>query len=222
MPRRLIAPFTAILTAAAGLPTAAAEELPAFNDLRLVGGVEGTDWEGDGEFSLSGFTTEVEDEERFDEAGFLMLQWVGSQGFGPSGGLLYGAALHGAAKSMDEPFEADYGTYSVRGMLGYGYAFTEVVHLELLPFLGIGGATIDTDRFDPDGEEYEGVYVEGGLNANLVFTFRSGFQLGGAIGFTSSSARFEDEDDTIFGTLESEYDITQAVATGSLFIGVRL
>lgn len=199
---------------AAALPAAV---VAPYNDIRLALGTQGGDYEIDVTVEDNDDASDSIDES-YDSVVTLDLGWVGSTGLGPGGGFVYGAGFHHVSSDDDiDGTEVDFSYTGFRGALGWGYAFTPALHMELLPYLGLGQASLESDVVDEDGS-----YVEFGLDANLLYTFGGGFQLGGSLGVNSLTAVVEDEVEFgRIGTFDVEYEITQVTPTVRFLAGYR-
>lgn len=120
---------SATLLVLAGLPLAAADMNVA--DLRLSLGFQDNNLNSSDTSSIG---------ENADENWRAQLQYVGGT-LGANGGLIWGAGLalnHGSWDVGTQ--EAHVTTPTVDLLVGYGYAFTSGMHLELTPFAGFGRA----------------------------------------------------------------------------------
>ncbi len=188
------------------------------NDLRFIVAYEDGAFDLTGTASGGGYTLSSSEDEDFDTAWHIEAAWIGSNGLGESGGLLYGVGLLHKQADREEDGSSDtvYTATGVRAHLGWGYAFTPRLQLEILPYLSLGAAQLEFASGNGD-EDWDGLYVDAGLDANLVYAAANGFELGGGIGVLSSTATFEDE---LYG-VDWELDIEQTTATAKLFLGVR-
>ncbi len=201
-------------------PGLCAVTVEPFNELRLSVSTETSDVDstltltsGSGSISLDPF-----DIDEFDSAWHIEAGWIGNQGLGSSGGLLYGLGLlHKHAEIEDhDDFDLVYTATGLRAHLGWGYAFTTNLQLEILPFLGIAATTAELSLGTYD-DDWDGLYVDAGTDVNLIYTATNGLSIGGGVGFLSSSGSFEDD----FSGIDAEYELEQTVGTASLYVGMR-
>jgi len=166
------------LLALAG-PASAAEILGGFVDIRLGAGVTG------GDYNINDDILEADDTTTTSTR--LTLDWIGSLGIRKGGGWLWGIGFAFGADQGEIPIGLIQGDayqiyhWAVTGHLGYGWAFTERVQLEILPWVGVGRAHMYTEVNDSADGAVDG-YREGGVNVNLMYTWPNGFQVGGNLG----------------------------------------
>jgi hypothetical protein len=190
----------------------AQEKVPAFVDMRL--NLEGVDLAYSVDVNNTG-----ESDETFDLATRAGVSWTGSLGINTWGGVIWG--LGGAWGYQDK--ELDTGpsfslqTLTLDLFIGYAYAFTEGLQVEIAPVVGVGRAWVHQDG-NPELSGHDRIW-EYGLRSSLAWTLGNGFQCG----LTASMLRSETEilaDAKGGGQVESEFLLNRFTVGG--FIGVRL
>ena len=174
----------------------AAELLPIADlDLRLGVGLRGRD--------VSVTSDGVEDEGSWERSGRGFAEALLAPFPGVVGRFLFGVKAI-ADRSDDET--TDYEVLGVQAEVGYGLTLVPFLRLELLPYVGVGRATLDTgiDADDADSFEY-------GANLNAVLTRPGGgLQVGAGVGYARSQSEH--------GLVE----VDQRGPVGAVFIGYRL
>jgi hypothetical protein len=124
---------------------------------------------------------------------------------------LGGGWLVGGRFSMDmnEINGADFRTYEAQIQAGYGIPVTPLLRVEILPYLGVGVAELDTKNSGSSS----GNIMEMGLEAGGRFVL-DGFILGGAAGYGWSTTSQKPD--------SGKVDITQSGPHILLFVGVEL
>ncbi|MBA3547797.1 MAG: hypothetical protein H0T76_15045 [Nannocystis sp.] len=220
-----------------GIEAGAAEV--KIRELRLSGGVtpetdepEGTDrvgatsasisFDGDGalDYGPRGGITLYESFGSLGRYGGFML------GFGFSHSEQEGDAAHQSNFSptpitYDGPIKRWVNVFDLH--LGWAYALSDKLHVEVLPFVGYGSMRVqDTIAFGggvsrDDHGTSDGPYWEGGLTLGLYYTFANGAQLGANGGWLVSHGRasigYSD------GSLV--YEIDQSGPVGNITLGFR-
>lgn len=185
-----------ILLSALASVVPAADLLPIADlDLRLGVGLRGRD--------VSITSNGVEDEGSWERSGRGFAEALLAPFPGVIGRWLVGIKAV-ADRSSDD--DTDYEVLGVQAEVGYGLTLVPFLRIELLPYVGVGRATLDTgiDEDDADALEY-------GANLNAVLTSPSGgLQIGAGVGY----ARSQSEHGLV--------DVDQSGPVGSVFVGYRL
>lgn len=185
----------------------AAEDLGGFVDMRLTYKTTSTRYHV--EFAA------VDADENWETAHRVELNWLGSLGLRRWGGVIWG--LGGVwwynSGELPDGTDASFQTWTVQGQLGYGLPLiADRLQLEILPYVGFGRSHLQL----PDGDSGADAYWEVGGNANLVWTFASGLQLGGTASIWTYETSIENEAGQNF-----RFKDELPVAVG-VFIGARL
>ena len=185
----------------------AAEDLSGFVDMRLTYKTTSTRYHT--EFAS------VDTDANWDLSHRVELNWLGSLGLRRGGGVIWGLGgtwWYNDGK-LPEGTNATFQTWTVQGQLGYGLPLiADHLQLELLPYVGFGRAHLSL----PDGDSGADAYWEIGGNANLVYTFDSGLQLGGTASIWTYETSIQNE-----AGQDYKFKNEIPVALG-VFIGVRL
>lgn len=177
-PMRLVATIaaSATLSVLAGLPLGAADM--DLSDLRLGLGFVGFQDDNLHSLDLSGIGRHADRNWRGQ------LQYLGGT-LGSAGGLIWGAGVSVNHISWDAGAEQVHAmTPTVDVLVGYGYAFTSHVHMELTPFAGYGRAYYGRDdegslHTSSDWDQY----LEYGAKLGAYVVMESRLQLGLEIPF---------------------------------------
>ncbi len=193
-----------------------------FNDLRLGLATQGLEYEVEARIVAGGSSLDLGSvTDDWDSSGSVTLTYVGSRSVGPNAwGMIYGGGLAFTGSSLREGGErTSLGIVSLRGHLGAGYGISPQLHLEILPFIGLGVAELVFDD-DDVGQRVssDGYAVEAGLDFGMYYTFDNGLQLGGTLGMISSRASFSEE--FIAGST-LDVDIDSSVWRVALSVGYR-
>jgi hypothetical protein len=204
--------LVSLTLAALAAPLSASESfgtsdlLGGFVDLRL--GYEAVlDTSGDANTGTAGDESGV-----FDMGHRVSLLWIGSLGVQKSGGWLWGlgatyTSMDGVANDTDINLQ----TWTMQLTTGYAFPVGNHFDLEVLPFIGFGRSYLDL----PGASTYYADKVlELGINANAVWTFNNGFQLGATAGFVDFYTSISDT------TQRWRFRVDDFMVGG--FIGVRL
>lgn len=193
-----------------------------FNDLRLGLVAQGLDYEVEARVVGGGSSLDLGSvSDSWDSSGSVSLTYVGSRSVAPGAwGLVYGGGLAFTGSSQRDGDErVSLGLVTLRGCLGAGYGFSPQLHLEILPFIGLGLSEL---VFEDEGLGHrvtsEGFAIESGLDINLLYTFNNGLQLGGGFGWVSAWAGFDEE--FIAGSI-LEVDVFSTVWRLGMSIGYR-
>jgi len=185
---------TVALLATSALPAAAAVLPIADLDLRLGAGLRGRD--------VAITSGGIEDEGEWDRSGRYFAEALLAPFPGALGRLLAGIK---AVADRSEGDGTDYEVLGLQAEVGYGLTVIPFLRIELLPYIGIGRATLD------DGVEADDASsLEYGANLNAVLTSGGGFQIGAGVGWARS---------------QSEHglaDVDQSGPVGAVFVGYRL
>jgi hypothetical protein len=129
-----------------------------------------------------------------------------------TGAWLVGARVVMDLSSIDDATlgNSDYTNTAIHIQGGYGFLVTPLVRLEILPYLGLGYAKLDTDNAGSGSASS----LEFGIDLNGAVTLPGGLQLGAGIGYAATSASPSIDSGTV--------DIDQSGVVGSIFIGYRL
>jgi hypothetical protein len=147
------------------------------------------------------------------------------------GGLVWGAGLRGAGHTIDlvggsaipQTQDLSYSTFGLIGHVDYGFAFTRNWHVEVGPFLSLGGASMDW--FDQDAttayreETASGSYVQGGLRAGTYVALWRHVVLGFDLEYSSTYARMDAEHSASGG--KSELTVREHGFGGLVTVGYR-
>lgn len=200
------APLAVALIAAAGITTtlnAADTEGTDLTDLRLVGSLLNKDYDFEASGTTLGVDLESDGDEEWDDAWRagvvaqnLDLADDGPLGFSSGLGIFYNRFQHDQ-DDEDTRFEA----LSAQLRLGLGISIADVLHVEILPFAGVGGARGelgDVDSGDVD------LYWEYGIEAGAYATLAGSFQIGVHAGWMKSGFDVEFDDEGEFGGVPVE------------------
>jgi len=191
MPRLL--PTLALLSATMGC--AAAAEV----DLRLGYGLRSSD----ADFTQGGATTADD----WDSANRITLGVVIQPSPSLSGAFLAGVR---AVADLNEVNGSDYTNLALHVQVGYGWTLTPLFRLEVLPYIGLGYADLNTVASGSGSSSS----LEFGFDVVGAVTLPSGFQIGASAGYALTRA----EPDLSSGSVEIEHD----GLVGSIFVGMRL
>ena len=166
-----------------------------FSDLRLVAAVLDDDFDYEASGNAAGISFADEGSDRFDDAwraGVVAqgMQFTGETGIGLSTGL---GLFYSRWNGNDNNTKVEALTAQLR--VGLGVNLGDVVHLEVLPFAGVGGARGhlgDVDSGDVD------LAWEYGGEVGLYATFNS-FQLGVQGGWMRNEVDLNFDDSNQFG-----------------------
>jgi hypothetical protein len=224
---------SATLIGLAGAVAPAAEIIGGFVDMRLSGGITSGDYDVDvsAPNSASGF--QGSSDGNFDENYRVTVNWVGSLGLRSYGGWIWGIGgtfnSHKAAEVLYVDnndvlgvSDVDLIAWSADGFIGYALPIGEHLQLEVLPFIGIGRAYLDSPDVDGHLSRAADAYTEVGVDVNAVWTFRNGFQVGatGGMMYWESSIRNDQAAGT--GAESENFKFAQWDPHFLLFLGVRL
>lgn len=105
-----------------------------------------------------------------------------------------------------------------RVMVGGSLPMGRWLHLELLPFAGIGQARYELDQPLIDKDSDRDVYLEWGGNLDLVFRVPQLLEIGLGAGWLASDTEF----DLRSGGVESDVRIEEAGLLGRVFVAIHL
>lgn len=180
---------------AAACAASAADVLPIADlDLRVGAGLRGRD--------VSITTGGVEDDGEWDRSGRYFAEALLAPLPGVIGRWLVGLK---AVADRSDGDAADYGMIGIQAEVGYGLTLVPFLRIELLPYVGVGRATLDAgvDEDSADSVEY-------GANLNAVLTSGGGLQIGAGVGYARSQSEH--------GLAE----VDQSGPVGAVFVGYRL
>ena len=142
-----------------------------------------------------------------------------SPGLGTFGGWLFGVRAVATFSSGDPAGQSTtYDTLTAQFSIGYGYAFCRGFQLEVMPYIGLGAASLKQD-FAAAGEVTDTAFAtQYGVDVNAVATIAHGVQVGVSVGYEIAASDHE-VDVPSLGSVTSK--IKQKSLTGALFIGGR-
>ncbi len=187
------------LILAGGIGAAAAEDMGnGLNDFRLVASALATDYDYTASGDILGVDTSNDGSGEWDEAwraGIVVqrLNISGDSGLGLSSGLgIFYSRFQ--EDEDDDNEERRFEALSAQLRIGLGLAVTNMMHIEILPFGGVGaarGKLGDVDSGDAD------LYWEYGIEAGAYVTFSS-LQIGAHAGWMESGFDLEFDDESEF------------------------
>ncbi len=104
-----------------------------------------------------------------------------------------------------------------RVMIGASLPLGGFLHLELLPFVGLGHATYELDQPLVDSNDDTDAYLEWGANLDLVFRVPALMEMGIGVGWLASETEF---DNTLSG-VAVQTRIEESGVLGRVFVGVH-
>ncbi len=147
----------------------------------------------------------------YDVARRFALDYVVSTRLYDWGGLVwnFGGAYNHEKGDLADGSSITVQSWVIKLAVGYGYAFTEHLQIEALPFIGAGRAYLETSLAGVEDEGDSG-YWEAGVDTNLVYSWSNHLQVGGTIGLIHSRTDIELDDS----------DVTHRLISDNLKIGV--